>query len=202
MKQQEEQSSQYDDEIDLFELWNGLVEEKLTILVTLFASIFIAAIYVFLSDDVYQASAKVQVQQVQLQKGEEAKPYVSIEPAAKTAEMFSGISAASLSAVKKVDGVLIVTSQGPDKTAIKENVEATIKLVEERHAKIFNALSSSGVKSVLPTEMIGTVVVTNHPIKPKRGLILAVAGVLGLMLGIFIALIRRAAKNRKEVVNL
>jgi capsular polysaccharide biosynthesis protein len=143
-----------------------------------------------------------QVQQVQLQKGEEAKPYVSIEPAAKTAEMFSGISAASLSAVKKVDGVLIVTSQGPDKTAIKENVEATIKLVEERHAKIFNALSSSGVKSVLPTEMIGTVVVTNHPIKPKRGLILAVAGVLGLMLGIFIALIRRAAKNRKEVVNL
>jgi len=184
MKQQEEQNSQYEDEIDLFELWNGLVEEKMTILVSLFASIFIAAIYVFLSDDIYQASAKVQVQQVQLQKGEEVKPYVSIEPATKTAEMLSGISAASLSAVKKIDGVLIVTSQGLDKTAIKEDVEATIKLVEERHAKIFNALSSSGVKNVLPTEMIGTVVVTDQPIKPKRGLILAVAGVLGLMLGV------------------
>ena len=33
-------------------------------------------------------------------------------------------------------------------------------------------------------------------IKPSKALILAVAGVLGLMLGIFIALIRRAIKNR------
>ncbi len=34
-------------------------------------------------------------------------------------------------------------------------------------------------------------------IKPKKGLVLAVAGVLGLMLGVFIALIRRAIKKRK-----
>ncbi|NCN68094.1 MAG: hypothetical protein GW821_19925, partial [Shewanella vesiculosa] len=34
-------------------------------------------------------------------------------------------------------------------------------------------------------------------IKPKKALILAAAGILGLMLGVFIALIRRAAKNRK-----
>ena len=34
-------------------------------------------------------------------------------------------------------------------------------------------------------------------VKPKKALILAVSGVLGLMLGIFIALIRRAIKNRK-----
>lgn len=36
------------------------------------------------------------------------------------------------------------------------------------------------------------------PIKPKKALILAVAGVLGLMLGVFIALIRRAVKNRRQ----
>lgn len=35
-------------------------------------------------------------------------------------------------------------------------------------------------------------------IKPKKALILAVAGVLGLMLGVFIALIRRAVKNRAQ----
>ncbi len=34
-------------------------------------------------------------------------------------------------------------------------------------------------------------------IKPKKSLILAVAGVLGLMLGVFVALIRRAIKNRQ-----
>ncbi|GEM_PF-3196935 len=36
-------------------------------------------------------------------------------------------------------------------------------------------------------------------VKPKKGLILAVAGVLGLMLGVFVALIRRAIKNRKAL---
>lgn len=40
------------------------------------------------------------------------------------------------------------------------------------------------------------------PAKPKKALVLAVGGVLGLMLGVFIALIRRAVKNRKEAVNV
>jgi LPS O-antigen subunit length determinant protein (WzzB/FepE family) len=39
----------------------------------------------------------------------------------------------------------------------------------------------------------------SKPVKPKKSLILAVAGVLGLMLGVFIALIRRAVKNRRQV---
>lgn len=38
--------------------------------------------------------------------------------------------------------------------------------------------------------------IPEKPVKPKKALILAVAGVLGLMLGVFIALIRRAVKNR------
>ncbi|RUM91416.1 MAG: hypothetical protein DSZ27_06410 [Thiomicrospira sp.] len=37
-------------------------------------------------------------------------------------------------------------------------------------------------------------------IKPKKSLILALSGLLGLMLGIFLALIRRAIKNRKEKI--
>ncbi|WP_373020533.1 LPS O-antigen chain length determinant protein WzzB [Thiomicrorhabdus sp.] len=38
------------------------------------------------------------------------------------------------------------------------------------------------------------------PIKPKRALIIAVGAVLGLMLGVFVALIRRAVKNRRQGV--
>lgn len=38
----------------------------------------------------------------------------------------------------------------------------------------------------------------SSPIKPNKMLIIAVAGVLGLMLGVFIALIRGAVKRRKE----
>ena len=148
--------------------------------------------------DQAQVQQVQQAQQVPLQQGEEAKPYVSIEPASKTANLLSGVSRANLSAVKKVDGVLIVTSQGINKAQIVKNVESTIKLIKERHEKIFSALSSSGVQSVLPTEMIGKVTVTDQPVKPKKALILALTGVLGLMLGVFIALIRRAVKNRRQ----
>ncbi|MEA3404304.1 MAG: GNVR domain-containing protein [Pseudomonadota bacterium] len=38
------------------------------------------------------------------------------------------------------------------------------------------------------------------PAKPKKALVLAVAGILGLMLGVFIAPIRRAVKNRQESI--
>ena len=40
----------------------------------------------------------------------------------------------------------------------------------------------------------------SNPVKSEKPLILSVAGVLGLMLGVFIALIRRAVKNRREMV--
>jgi chain length determinant protein (polysaccharide antigen chain regulator) len=44
-----------EDEIDLFELWEGLVQEKLTILYSFLAVVFAAVIYVFTSTPVYQA---------------------------------------------------------------------------------------------------------------------------------------------------
>ncbi|MDG6777390.1 Wzz/FepE/Etk N-terminal domain-containing protein [Thiomicrorhabdus sp. zzn3] len=40
------------------------------------------------------------------------------------------------------------------------------------------------------------------PAKPKKALIVAVGGVLGLMLGVFIALIRRAIKNHQNPVSI
>lgn len=47
-------------------------------------------------------------------------------------------------------------------------------------------------------KMVSSFVKPTHSIKPQKMLVLAVAGVLGIMLGIFIALIRRAIKKRKE----
>ena len=44
-----------EDEIDLFELWEGLVEEKLTILYSFLAVVFAALIYVLVATPVYQA---------------------------------------------------------------------------------------------------------------------------------------------------
>lgn len=193
------ENSRYDDEIDLFELWDGLVHEKWLIIVITIFSLLLATGYILLKDNVYEASVKVQVQQVQqIQTDIEAKPYVSIEPANKTAEILNGVAPANLSEIKKVDGVLLVTSRGTNKSKIMDNVKKSVELVEQRHQKIYEALASSGVKSILPTEMVGSIAVTDKPVSPKHQLILAVSVVLGLMLGVFIALIRRAVKNRAK----
>lgn len=45
-----------DDEIDLFELWDGLVQEKLTILASFLVIVIIAAVYAFSVTPVYKAS--------------------------------------------------------------------------------------------------------------------------------------------------
>jgi len=46
-----------DDEIDLFELWDGLLAEKLTILVTFVITVLLAAVYAFTVTPVYQAES-------------------------------------------------------------------------------------------------------------------------------------------------
>lgn len=200
INQPNDRTSVHDDEIDLFELWNGLVEEKTLIISLFLLSLGFAFAFIWQSPSIYQATAKLQVQQVQQvqqTKGEIA-PYSSIEPATKTAELLSGTAPASITAVKAVNGVLIVSSSGSDKIKIEQNVVDTIQMIQKRHLKIFTQLKQSGSIEILPTEIIGSVQVTSEPIKPKKSLILAVAGVLGLMLGVFIALIRRAVKNRRQ----
>jgi len=57
-------------------------------------------------------------------------------------------------------------------------------------------------KEVFGVVRIDAVATYADKVKPKKSLILVVGGVLGLMLGIFIALIRRAIKNRKEKLSV
>ncbi len=84
--------------------------------------------------------------------------------------------------------------------ARKDNLPFSDKLrqlVNERKMlnKALQALNTADFKVV---QTVQSPLLPSKPIKPKKALILAVAAVLGLMLGIFIALIRHAAKNRKQ----
>jgi uncharacterized protein involved in exopolysaccharide biosynthesis len=193
-----------EDEIDLFELWNGLVAEKWLVFSLTMICVCAALIYVWKAPKLYEASATVQVQQIQMQQIQMASQenmgnslYASIENADKTAALMNGYFAASISAPKKSEGILILTAVGPDKEAIVTKVQETYKGLEERYQTIFESLRKLGAVEVLPTQMIGKVSVSANPVKPKSQLILAVAAVLGLMLGVFIALIRQAIKKRK-----
>ena len=167
--------------------------------------IIIAAIYAFTAKPVYQASAVLQVQQIVQYSGEVPVNYSpgtndlfsSIESESTTTELLNSIAPAKISVSKNVKGILNISSTGPDKQLIQKAVFDTVNLIKNRHQQIFKALQVSHVTEVLPTALMCSIVVSDQPIKPKKSLILAVGTVLGLMLGVFIALIRQAIKKRK-----
>ena len=196
MKQENSQQYQ-DDEIDLFELWNSIWSQKWLILFVTSITVLLAAIYMFMAPPVYKGSALVQVQQVQFNEVQDSKSYFSIEPEKTTVKIINEVAPAQLSAEKSINGVLNITMASIHKESIKNSIEETYQLVKDRHANIFLALQKNGAIEVLPTEMVGKVKVSNTPVKPKKTLIIAVALVLGLILGVFVALIRQAIKKRK-----
>ncbi len=59
------------------------------------------------------------------------------------------------------------------------------------------AIETVKVASILPYRQVAPILEPSKPIAPKKGLILVVAAITGLMLGVFIALIRRALKPKE-----
>ncbi|MBE0493898.1 MAG: LPS O-antigen chain length determinant protein WzzB [Thiomicrospira sp.] len=64
--------------------------------------------------------------------------------------------------------------------------------------KLINSVNLNA-DNIIPVQIDKTATVPNSPIKPNKKLIVAVALVLGGMLGVFIALIRGAVRKRKDL---
>ncbi len=81
---------------------------------------------------------------------------------------------------------------------LRKNDDAFIPELRDLQGQLQNLQSLKIIKTDFGVVTIDQAAVYGDKIKPKKSIILAVAGVLGLMLGIFIALIRRAVKNRRQ----
>jgi uncharacterized protein involved in exopolysaccharide biosynthesis len=82
--------------------------------------------------------------------------------------------------------------QDADKSFILQELQATVDFVKQRHeakAKLYQDVT------INPTQQIAPIFVGEKPIKPKSKLIIAVAVVLGLMLGVFGVLVRENLKK-------
>jgi chain length determinant protein (polysaccharide antigen chain regulator) len=81
----------------------------------------------------------------------------------------------------------------------RQNDDAFTANLRDLQAQLQNLKNVKVVKADFGVMTVDQLAVVAEKVKPKKALILAVAGVLGLMLGVFIALIRRAVKNRRQV---
>ncbi len=81
---------------------------------------------------------------------------------------------------------------------LRKNDDAFIPELRDLQGQLQKLKSLKIVKADFGVMTVDQAAIYGDKIKPKKSLILAVGGVLGLMLGVFIALIRRAVKNHRQ----
>lgn len=186
-----------DDEIDLRELWQKLVSGKWIIAIITTLTTLVAVVYTQLATPIYEGKVSIEVGEVignNMQNAIVANnmPRFLDNPAdlAKVVQDKLGISAVLAKGTSKI---VDLSLQSPDKIAIQSQLQAAIDFVMLRHeakAKLYQDVT------VNPTQQIAPIAISEKPIKPKTNLIIAVALVLGLMLGLFGVLVRGAFKNK------
>lgn len=188
---------QNDDEIDLRELWQKLVEGKWIIAITTILVTLVAVVYTQLVTPIYEGRVSIEVGEVIASNMQNAiiannTPRFLDNPAdlAKVIQDKLGIGA---SLTKGTNKIIDLSVQSSDKIAIQSQLETAIDFVMKRHeakAKLYQDVT------INPTQQIAPIVIGEKPIKPKSILIIAVAAVLGLMLGVFGVLVRGALRSQ------
>lgn len=189
-----------DDEIDLRELWATIVKRKMTILIVTAVAAIAAAAYVWTAKPVYSGSVTMEIGEVII-NGEASndKPTI-IQAMENTGDLKEVISSAMGIGVDTPQGsnkIIKMTYEGTDKEAIRKKLEESSTFVLDRHeAKA--AFYQQANAQIRPTALIGTISVTPDPIKPKKGLIVAIGLIAGLMMGIFLAFFLEFIQNGKR----
>jgi LPS O-antigen subunit length determinant protein (WzzB/FepE family) len=190
---------QNDDVIDLRELWQKLVEGKWIIAITTTLATLVAVVYTQLATPIYEGKVSIEVGDIVLNRVANEITASGIQimaldnPAdlAKVVQDKLGISAVLAKGTSKI---VDLSFQSPDKIAIQSQLQTAVDFVMQRHeakAKLYQDVT------INPTQQIAPIAVGEKPIKPKSNLIIAVAVVLGLMLGVFGVLVRGAFQSNK-----
>jgi LPS O-antigen subunit length determinant protein (WzzB/FepE family) len=189
--------SQNDDEIDLRELWQKLVEGKWLIATIAMLSTVAAVVYTQFSTPIYEGKVSIEVGEVIANNMQNAivannMPRFLDNPAdlSKILQDKLGISALLTKGTAKI---IDISYQSPDKADIQTKLQSSLDFVQARHvekAKLYQDVKIS------PTQQIAPISISEKPIKPKTNLIIAVAAVLGLMLGVFGVLVRGSFRRQ------
>ncbi|WP_029935184.1 Wzz/FepE/Etk N-terminal domain-containing protein [Thiomicrospira pelophila] len=183
-----------DDEIDLFELFQTLWQQKWLILATTLIAPILAFVFTVsqpVKPDTFQGKALIEI-----------GAYASHDGVIHTIERPEDLSLiiskqfnAETNVPRTSVKVLEIETSSIDKESSADKLQEAIDFVLQRHEKFTSSKLKENV--IQPTQVVGQASVERVSPKDKLKLILAVAFVLGCMLGVFIALIRSAIRKRK-----
>jgi LPS O-antigen subunit length determinant protein (WzzB/FepE family) len=184
-----------DDEVDLFELFQTLWQQKWLIIATTLIAPILAFVFMVsqpIKPDTFQGKALIEI-----------GAYASHDGVIHTIERpedLSLIISQQLNVETNVPRtsvkVLEIKTSNIDQEKSAEKLQEAIDFVLDRHEKFTSNQLKENV--IQPTQIVGQANVERVSPKDKLKLILAVAFVLGGMLGVFIALIRSAIQKRRQ----
>lgn len=191
-------SNHYDDEIDLFELFQSLWEQKVLILslsVLLPVMAFIYVTHIDRKPNTFNGSLLIELASFQfINQSDQAIQF--IESADNLAQVSSRLSSVTATVPRGTLGLINLEVTDLDPNSAKQNLEKSLADIKARHEQKLANLQN--IQIINPTSQIGDIVINEKSGLEKRNLVVAVAFVLGGMLGVFIALIRSAVRKRRE----
>lgn len=193
--QPQSQMNYQDDEIDLFELFRILWQQKWLIVTTTLLAPLIAYVFIVSQPaklDTFQGEVLIEIGTYVSKDGVFQTIERTQDLALITSQQFNVEASVPNTSVK----LLNIQTSSPSKVESTEKLQSAINFVLERHENFTSTQLKSNV--IQPTQVIGQASVERVSPKDKLKLILAVAFVLGGMLGVFIALIRNAIQKRRQ----
>lgn len=195
----QKQTAIQNEEIDLREIWIALVKHKATILVLTLITTLIATLYSLIVSPIYSGNVLISVGSVILNTEQTNDKPTIIQTIENTADL-SKIIVREINVVSdkptiKVSfpegstNLISISCESNNKNQIKHQLEEALKFVINRHQNKASFYKESNAK-IFPSSIIGKIVINPEPIKPKKGIIITIGFISGLILGLFLAFFR------------
>ena len=199
MSQENTQQQIQEDEIDLRELWKTLVKRKMLIAAVTLAVTIAALAYALLATPIYSGSVLIEIGEV-INDVNDVNNVNDVNDVANKVTSLSRVKLDDVenlqfivgsllgieASIPKKTGLLILSSSGHDKAAIRTSLEDAVSFIDRRHHENVKLYSSKSAQ-IKMTKVVGSISVGQEPVKPKKKLIVVVAFVTGLMLSVFLA---------------
>ncbi len=191
-----------EDEIDLFELWDWIVEQKSFVLGAVSIFLIAALSYVLVAAPVYEGRVVLQVGKLSYKTADGFLYRKIYNPKDMVAAINAKFSRKDdkkrlrVSTPRNTESIIDIRYQSERKADIIAKIDQILAYVRSVEQEVSASLKTYGVR-IVPSHLLLPTYIDDEPVKPKKTLILSAALVLGLMVGVFGALLRHAIRNRK-----
>lgn len=186
-------------EINLYELWQTLVAQKLVILLvtTLFTAG--ATIYAWITNPVYTGDVLIEVGEVVINN--ETITILNLDNVNNLKEITMRATNTEIIIPNGTTNILRISTKNTDKAKIKLTLKNAVQFVLSRHQAKANLYHHDNAK-ISMTQVIRGIQVQNNPIEPKKILIISIGFVSGILLSIFGIFFQNFLTKLKTKINI